>query len=103
MKNKPTHKELELSIKKLKRSWKWTYWTAVLLGLVLLFLLGASGFANQKLESQLTQYQNSVPVPEAINGNLYIGYEDGVRIGYHQDYLNKSIWYRCVKTCEVIE
>ena len=52
MKNKPTYKELELSIKKLRRSWKWTYWTAVLLGLVFLFLLGATGIVNQKLESE---------------------------------------------------
>ena len=49
---KPTYKELELSVKKLKRSWKLTYWTAVVLGLLLLFLLVRTGLANQELESE---------------------------------------------------
>ena len=41
--------------------------------------------------------------PEVINGNLYIGYEDGKRIGYH--YWNET-WYRNgieIETLEVQE
>ena len=55
----------------------------------------------EELQTQLSECQDEIP--EVINGNLYIGYEDGVRIGYHQDYLNKNIWYRCARDCEVIE
>lgn len=39
-------------------------------------------------------------VPEVVNGNLYIGYEDGRRIGYHEW---NGTWFRCVDGCEEIK
>ncbi len=54
-----------------------------------------------KIESQLAECQEDIPLAEVINGNLYVGYENGVRVGFHQDY--NDTWYRCVRECEVIE
>ncbi len=32
-----------------------------------------------------------VPTAEVINGNLWVGYEDGVRVGFHEF---NGTWYR---------
>lgn len=98
MNKKPTYKDLELGI----RRWKRTYLILVIILLGLLIISTYVGSQKDNLEKELRwcEYNN---VPEVINGNLYIGYEDGVRVGYHQSYLNKSIWYRCVRDCGVIE
>ena len=54
-----------------------------------------------KAEQELQSCQDDFPLAEVINGNLYVGYEDGVRVGFHQDY--NGTWYRCARDCEVIE
>ena len=63
---------------------------------------------DNKLESQLQRELQSCKSDyfwdtraEVINGNLYVGYEDGVRVGFHQD-LNDT-WYRCARDCVALE
>lgn len=81
------------------------FWRTLAIGFFFLFILAffiAIAFQNQIIElKQQVQYYYE-QVPEVINGNLYIGYEDGVRVGYHRDYIDESIWYRCARDCEVI-
>ena len=58
------------------------------------------GVDTDKLQQELQSCQEEVPLAEVINGNLYVGYEDGVRVGFHQDY--NGTWYRCVRDCGVL-
>jgi len=69
------------------------------------FLLIYFSFINQDIvildsEDFIKLYFKSLP-PKVINGNIYIGYEEGVRIGYHQSI--NGTWNRCAKECRIIE
>ena len=59
---------------------------------------------ESQLQSELQQCENAYfwdTRAEVIKGNLYVGYEDGVRVGFHQDY--NGTWYRCARDCVVLE
>jgi len=96
---KQTREELERE----RREWKYRFFS-ILTALVVLFFifyLYLDKFYDLQQENLALKEQiNQSCQAEVINGNLYIGYEDGVRIGYHQDY--NGTWYRCARECEVL-
>jgi len=69
--------------------WAYIFLIAVLMLLSILLIdkYKSERDINDKLNIQIQQ----LSTPEVINGNLYIGYENGIRIGYYQ--WNNS-WYR---------
>ena len=89
-------------------------WKRVIIGLCILVILVSILFIGTLIyvknlnkdkvtldsEDFLELYFKSLQA-EVIYGNLYVGYEDGVRIGYHQDY--NGTWYRCARSCEEIK
>ncbi len=94
MNKKLTYEELELNVKK----WKRIYFIMVIILFGSLLISTNIGSKNDNLEKELRwcEYNND---PKVINGNLYIGYEDGVRISYNRF---NGVWYRCNNGCEVI-
>jgi len=80
----------------------WKTWAITVFILFIISIVAGFGMIkiNQNLQSQLQSCQEKVPIGEVINGNLYVGYEEGIRIGYHNF---NGTWFRCVKNCEVLE
>jgi len=97
---KPTYKELEKKQKNMKIG---------VFGIIICSILATILFFQPLIEKQqerLSQCQadlNEAYFAEDINGNLYVGYFEGARVGYHQDY--NGTWYQCKgrQDCEVIK
>lgn len=94
---KPTYEELEKENKRLSEFWIYLGFVALIYVLVWSYQYNKFEEENAQLKEQISQLSTA----EVINGNLYVGYEDGVRIGFHQDY--NGTWYRCAKDCMEIQ
>ena len=91
---KPTYEELEKENKRLSEFWIYLGFVALIYVLVWSYQYNKFEEENAQLKEQISQLSTA----EVINGNLYVGYEDGVRIGFHQDY--NGTWYeRVCKKC----
>ena len=76
-----------------ERLWKVV---AIIFAIAFIITVGLLDYRSYQMNKKVI-----LDYPEVIYGNLYIGYEDGVRIGYHQDY--NETWYRCAKGCVKLE
>lgn len=90
--------------KKLEIDFKIVVVCCILLFFFLIVALVASSIKQNNLRAENAALQvelNQCYKAEVIYGKLYVGYEDGIRIGYFQDH-NKT-WHRCARNCEILE
>lgn len=96
----------KLTYKELKKENNRWFLAFFAIGIAWMFSILVLNHGQMIIQKDLTQCQadlNEITKVEVINGNLYVGYFEGIRIGYHQDY--NGTWYQCKgrQECEVLE
>jgi len=83
---------------KQKTDWFVITWIFSLILVIIIFLIGVISTSESFVKRNYSHPTYAeLDKPQVINGNLYIGYQDGVRIGYHQD--GNGVWWKCVRGC----